>query len=47
MVSGGDGRDATVEVAHEKLFTAWPRLKEWIDKSGEALRSIEHATEAA
>ena len=47
MVTGGDGGDATVEVAHEKLFTAWPRLKEWIDTSGEALRLIEHATESA
>lgn len=47
LVTAGEGQGATVEVAHEKLFLAWPRLKEWIDESGEALRLIDHATEAA
>ena len=37
----------TVEVAHEKLFTAWPRLKTWVRGSQEALGLIEHAREAA
>jgi formylglycine-generating enzyme required for sulfatase activity len=36
-----------VEVAHEKLFTAWTRLKEWIETGGDALRLIEHASEEA
>ncbi len=36
-----------MEVAHEKLFTAWPKLKGWIEASGEALREIEHAGEEA
>ena len=36
-----------VEVAHEKLFTAWPKLKHWIDGSGDALRLIDYAEEAA
>jgi formylglycine-generating enzyme required for sulfatase activity len=47
LVIGGDTREPSVEVAHEKLFTAWPRLKEWIEKCGDALRLIEHAKEEA
>ncbi len=47
LVSVGERQEATVEVAHEKLFTAWPKLKEWIEKSGEDLRLIEHAEEEA
>lgn len=40
MVTAGEGQEATVEVAHEKLFTAWPKLMGWIEKSGQALRDI-------
>ena len=47
LVTGGEGREPSVEVAHEKLFTAWPRLREWIDNGGDALRLIDYATEAA
>lgn len=47
LVRGGEGPKATVEVAHEKLFTAWPKLKDWIDSVGEALRLIDYAEEAA
>ena len=47
LVTGGEAHDPTVEVAHEKLFTAWPKLSEWIDNGGDALRLIDHATEAA
>jgi Sulfatase-modifying factor enzyme 1/Domain of unknown function (DUF4062) len=47
LVTGGDGREPSVEVAHEKLFTAWPKLSEWIDNGGDALRLIDHVTEAA
>ncbi|MBK8278581.1 MAG: SUMF1/EgtB/PvdO family nonheme iron enzyme [Nitrospira sp.] len=47
LVTSESGQETVVEVAHEKLFTAWPKLKEWIDKSGEALRLIEHAEEEA
>jgi formylglycine-generating enzyme required for sulfatase activity len=47
LVRGGPGQEAIVEVAHEKLFSAWPELKRWIDESGEALRDIEHAEEEA
>jgi len=47
VVTAGEGQESTVEVAHEKLFMAWPKLMDWIDKSGEALRDIEHAEEEA
>jgi formylglycine-generating enzyme required for sulfatase activity len=43
--AGPHGR--SVEVAHEKLFTAWSRLKDWIDRAGDDLRLIEHAAEEA
>jgi hypothetical protein len=47
LVTGGKDKNPTVEIAHEKLFTAWPQLKAWLDESGGALRLIEHAEEAA
>ena len=47
LVTGEQAQEPTVEVAHEKLFTAWPKLKGWIEASGEALRDIEHAGEEA
>jgi hypothetical protein len=47
LVRGGEGPKTTVEVAHEKLFTAWPKLKDWIDNGGEALRLIDYAEEAS
>ncbi|MEO8324588.1 MAG: SUMF1/EgtB/PvdO family nonheme iron enzyme [Nitrospirota bacterium] len=47
LVTSGETNAASVEVAHEKLFAAWPRLKAWLDEGGEALRLIEHAEEAA
>jgi hypothetical protein len=31
LVSNREGNDATVEVAHEALFTSWDRLKNWIE----------------
>ena len=31
LVSNREGADATVEVAHEALFTSWERLKKWIE----------------
>ncbi len=30
LISGGDGKGRTLEVAHEALFRAWPRLVEWL-----------------
>lgn len=47
LVTSEPGQGVIVEVAHEKLFTAWPKLMDWIDKSGEALRDIEQAEEEA
>lgn len=47
LVTSGSGQEAIVEVAHEKLFIAWPELQEWIRDSGEALRDIDHAEEEA
>ena len=46
------GRDeatdtTVVEVAHEALIRAWPRLRVWIDADREALRAQRRLTEAA
>lgn len=40
-------KDPTVEVAHEKLFAAWERLRHWSEGAGDALRLIEHAQDEA
>ncbi|MFE3858607.1 hypothetical protein ACFXPN_46690 [Streptomyces griseorubiginosus] len=37
----------TVEMAHESLITAWPRLRGWINEDRERLRSQRSLTEAA
>ncbi|MCA9468076.1 MAG: SUMF1/EgtB/PvdO family nonheme iron enzyme, partial [Nitrospira sp.] len=47
LVTSGEEAGQLVEVAHERLFTGWDRLKNWIEKSGEALRLIDYAEEAA
>jgi formylglycine-generating enzyme required for sulfatase activity len=47
VVRRGDGEAATVEVAHEALFRAWARLKEWLDGERarlETLRLLEAAS---
>ncbi|MCF3131972.1 nSTAND1 domain-containing NTPase, partial [Streptomyces olivochromogenes] len=36
-----------VDIAHEALITAWPRLRQWIDDARERLRLHRHLTEAA
>jgi DNA-binding SARP family transcriptional activator/DNA-binding beta-propeller fold protein YncE len=33
-------REPTVEVAHEALLTAWPRLGDWITEDGDELRVV-------
>ncbi len=38
LVSGRDGADDTIEVAHERLFDSWEQLKSWIKENSEALR---------
>lgn len=35
-----DTREPTVEVAHEALLTAWPRLAEWTTEDGDELRIV-------
>ncbi|MGW5330283.1 nSTAND1 domain-containing NTPase [Streptomyces sp. NPDC004014] len=37
----------TVDLAHEALITAWPRLRGWIDNDRERLRAHRRLTEAA
>ncbi|TQE40531.1 nSTAND1 domain-containing NTPase [Streptomyces ipomoeae] len=39
--------DDTVDLAHEALITAWPRLSGWIDEARDRLRTHRHLTEAA
>ena len=38
LVSGGDGEQRTVEVAHEALFRSWGRLARWLNQSADELR---------
>lgn len=40
-------REPTVEVSHEALFRAWPRLAEWIEEEADQLRLLHHLTTAA
>jgi WD40 repeat protein len=37
LVSNREGDDATVEVAHEALFTSWGRLKNWIESGKQVI----------
>ncbi|HUQ60967.1 hypothetical protein [Lentzea sp.] len=37
----------TVEVTHEALFQAWPRLRAWLDEDREGLRTHRRLTDAA
>lgn len=37
LTRDGDGDDATVELAHEALVRAWPRLRGWLEAEREAL----------
>lgn len=47
LVTGSEQQGATVEVAHEQLFSAWPKLKEWIERSEGDLRLIDFEEECA
>ena len=40
-------REPTVEVAHEALLRAWPRLQAWLEEDRDELRVLRHLTEAA
>lgn len=39
--------EATVEITHEALFNAWPRLAEWLSEDAEALQLRGRVTHAA
>jgi hypothetical protein len=39
--------EGSVEVAHEALLRAWPRLHEWIEEDTEGRRLRRHITQAA
>ena len=40
-------REPTVEVAHEAVLRAWPRLRAWLDEDRDALGAHRHLTTAA
>ena len=40
-------REPTVELAHEAMIRAWPRLRTWLDEDRDGLRIHRHLTEAA
>ena len=39
--------DETVEIAHEALLSAWPRLREWLEQDVEGQRVMHHLAGAA
>ncbi|ALG09489.1 helix-turn-helix domain-containing protein [Kibdelosporangium phytohabitans] len=39
--------DNTVDIAHEALIRAWPRLRQWLAADRDGLRTHRHLTEAA
>ena len=43
LSSDGD----TVEIAHESLAVAWPRLRSWLDDDVDGLRIMRHLAVAA
>lgn len=42
-----DSRNPTVEIAHEALLRAWPRLQQWIDEDRDNLRTQRHLADTA
>lgn len=47
LVTSGSEHEATVEVAHEALFSSWERLAQWIEQRGDDLRLVRQAQIAA
>lgn len=47
LVSDADGEGGTLEVAHERLFDSWARLRGWIAEDAEALLLREELERAA
>jgi hypothetical protein len=42
-----ESREPTVEISHEALFRAWPRLATWIEEGEDDLRLLGHLSTAA
>ncbi len=47
LISSGDEKKRTLEVAHETLFRSWPRLEEWINSNSDDLWLIDYEEKAA
>ncbi|UCD77205.1 MAG: SUMF1/EgtB/PvdO family nonheme iron enzyme [Desulfobacterales bacterium] len=47
VTSQGEGNEAMVEVAHEAIFTNWPRIREWIEVRRDDLRLLRQVRLAA
>jgi WD40 repeat protein len=47
LVSRGEGGERLVEVAHEALLRAWPRLQDWLKEDRDNLRLLEELKSAA
>ena len=47
LIARGEAGERVVEVAHEALFSAWDRLREWLDEDRERLRLRERLQRAA
>jgi WD40 repeat protein len=47
LVSRGEGGERVVEVAHEALLRAWPRLKDWLREDRDNLRLLDDLRRAA
>jgi len=43
LISGGDKTGRTLEIAHEAIFRAWPRLAGWIEEDREELFLLRRA----
>ncbi len=47
LVTGrGEDHEPMVEVAHEAIFTSWPRVKTWIEATGDDLRLRRQVSQA-
>ena len=47
LVTASGGPPATVEMSHEALIRAWPRLREWVEEERDVLRYRQRISDAA
>ncbi len=47
LITAGTDRTGQVEIAHDALLGAWPRLRQWLDDDGTAARARRQLTAAA